>query len=565
MLPSGFARFLLLAGALGVQLACGMPRSTAGTASVRSATGGQRGPLAAHSPAAHPPAARAQLVVSVIFDQLGSQTLLEHLDLLSEEGAIRQALLRGSFFERSEYPQAHTLTAPGHAVTYTGVPPEDNGVDVNALWDRESARVVHAVADSRYPVFGRGGEVTAGPGRLRVATVAHALVEHTQGAARVVSLSLKDRAAIFPVGTRADAVLWFDVKLGRFTSSGAWYARLPDWVERHQRENPLSALLEPWRPLSPERYRARLGPDDAPGEGPLPGGTRSFPHRFDVVAPPWRALRASPRLSEYLIGLAEAAVRAESLGGDAVPDLLMLSISGTDYVGHAFGPRSWEYVDHLVRADLALGRWLARLEQRMPISVLLTSDHGVAPLPESERAGQRGARVVPDRLSSRLRQRLDSVFGPGPWVERLLPPYLYLSEEARGHPRAQEMVQHAIEALTEADGVAAAYAISDVRGWRDSRDPLRRSLAVALAPEASPDVVIVTAPRHPLDIGRPDGVGTHHGSPHDYDRQVPVLAFGVGVPHARHAALVSQLSVAPTLSRLLGVPAPGQASSEPLF
>src|SRR5690606_34510540 len=160
--------------------------------------------------------------------------------------------------------------------------------------------------------------------------------------------------------------------------------------------------------------RARLGPDDAAGEGNYRGFGVTFPHRFDGSEAPLRALSLTPMLSEYLVALTEAAARQQRLGEDDVPDLIALSISGTDKAGHVFGPRSWEYVDHLIRADRAAGAWLGRLAQSAPLAVLITSDHGAAPLPEVRPAPS--GRLVPARLQQRMEAALSAHFGAGPWV-----------------------------------------------------------------------------------------------------------------------------------------------------
>ncbi|HKO90982.1 MAG TPA: alkaline phosphatase family protein, partial [Polyangiaceae bacterium] len=328
--------------------------------------------------------APARLVVALVFDQLGSDTLLRHQRWLDPSGAIAQAIAQGVFLERSVYPYASTLTAPGHAAIHTGTAPSQNGIDNNSRWDEAQGRALGIVDEPRRWVFGRERDgITVGPGQLRLPTVATQLKAETGGAARVVSLSLKDRSAVLSVGGAADLVLWFDSKLGAFTSSSAWGAALPEWVGRYQAAHPLQALFVPWEPLFKERYEAQLGPDAAPGEGDLYGLGTTFPHDWARVKKPWSALGCTPMLSEYLIELADAAVTEQGLGLDAVPDLLALSISGTDCAGHVFGPDSWEYVDHLVRADRAAGQWLTRLAKRLPLSVLITSDHGVARLPES--------------------------------------------------------------------------------------------------------------------------------------------------------------------------------------
>ncbi len=512
-------------------------------------------------PASHQP---PRLVVALVLDQLGSDTLLKHLPWLHADGAIRQAITRGVYLEHSVYPYANTLTAPGHAAIHTGAPPSVSGVEGNSAWDAQKGGPVSCIEDVRHPVFGREPEgISAGPGRLLVPTVAHALKAQTGGVAKVISLSLKDRSAILSVGSAADLVLWFDSKLGAFTSSSAWGTALPAWVQRYQVEHPLTALLTPWLPHSERAYRASLGRDDAPGEGDLGGFGTTFPHGWERVAKPWSVLGCTPMLSEYLVSLAEAAVHALELGRDSVPDLVALSISGTDCTGHVFGPDSWEYVDHLVRADRAVGAWLKRLEQTTPIAVLITSDHGVAALPES-RPGPAG-RIFPQLMQARVEASVAAQFGSGPWVQGIVPPYVYLTPRAREHAQASQVLARALTALRKELGLRDAWPLSEVRQWASDPDPLRRSLELSLAPDTNADIMFLTLPDYPIDLRDPEAKGTNHGTPYAYDRQVPVLAWGSAVPRRRQSEPVDQLRVAATLAHLLGVAPPAQAAAGALL
>jgi hypothetical protein len=504
------------------------------------------------------------LVIALIFDQLGSETLLKHLPLLDPRGVIRQALTRGAFFERSVYPYALTVTAPGHAAIHTGAPPSVNGVGGNSDWDARRGQTVATCDDPRHLVFGREqAGVSASAMRLRAPTVAHALKAESAGAAKVVSLSLKDRSAAFSVGSAGDLVLWYDATLAAFTSSSAWGSALPAWLARYQAEHPISALFQPWLPLSESEYRARLGPDAAPGEGDLDGFGTTFPHGWAGVGAPHSVLACTPMLSEYLVDLAGAAVVAHELGRDGAPDLLALSISGTDCSGHVFGPDSWEYVDHLARADRALGEWLARLEQTLPLALLITSDHGVAPLQETHPG--MGGRLIPRQIQAHVEAALVAELGPGPWLIGMRTPFLYFSARAREPAQADAVRQKALATLRSYPGLAGAWAVSEVRQWSEDADPLRRGMALSVTPDESADLVFLPAAHYTVDLGNPAGHGTNHGTPYDYDKQVPVLAWGVGVPRLRQAAPVDQLRVAATLSHMLGVPPPARALPQPLF
>jgi hypothetical protein len=538
------------------------PRTLPKPASLGAGT--SAAPVSAAVPKSEPAAGGApRVVVSVIYDQLGSDTLLAHLDLLDPNGAIRRAVDRGVYLERSVYPHANTLTAPGHATTYSGAPPLVTGIDGNSAWDAGRKQLLPVTEDPHSPVFGREpGNPGASPTRLRVPTVAHALRAQRGSAATIISLSIKDRSAILPVGSAANLVLWYDAKLGAFTSSPVWGPALPAWLSRYQSEHPLRELLVPWAAERPELYRERLGPDDAPGEGVRSGFGKVFPHVLDARSSPG-LLSCTPMLSEYLIRLAEVAAHEAHVGQDAVPDLVALSVSGTDGAGHIFGPRSWEYVDHLIRADRAVGAWLARLEQSTSVAVLITSDHGVAPLPESR--GSDAGRLFPEQLTTQLEAALSARFGGGGrWVLGVHSPFVYLSDRARLSPERARILEHARATLSQAPGVRDVWTLERVRSFGDS-DPIERAFRLSVAPDNDADLMLYTHPYFPLDLRDPAAQGTNHGTPYDYDRQVPVLAYGATVPQRRVSEPVDQMRVAATLSRLLGVAPPAFAAPGPLF
>jgi hypothetical protein len=503
----------------------------------------------------------ARVVVAVIIDQLGSDTLLERMDLLDPKGALRRAIDSGVYFERSLFPYANTLTAPGHVAVHTGTPPLVSGIEGNATWDRERG-AIPVTDDPGRPVIGRepGGR-GASPTRLRVPTVAHALRAASGGASKIISLSIKDRSAILSVGSAADLVLWYDAERGAFTSSTVWGDTLPPWLARYEADHPIRQLVVPWMAERPDEYRVRLGPDDAPGEGDLDGFGVIFPHRLAQVDKPLAVLPITPMLSEYLIGLTAAAAGELHLGEDDVPDLIALSISGTDGAGHLFGPGSWEYTDHLIRADRALGAWLERLERIAPIAVLITSDHGVSPLPETRDGA---GRLYPARLERSIERALTQHFGAGPWVAGMLAPFVYLDEKVRLHPERAKLVEVARAALLDEPGVRGAWALERVRAFGDG-DPIERAMRLSVAPDNEAALMFLMKPYHPLDLRHPPDKGTNHGTPYDYDQQVPVLAFGASVPVRRSPLPVDQLRVAATLAHLLRIPQPAQAAKGSLF
>jgi hypothetical protein len=561
----GVCRALASLGLLGLTATCNSTQNAPGNAgTVKPSQPVQSAAAALPPPAADPGGTDPEaprLVVAIIIDQLGSDTLLSSLGALDPAGALARAVDSGVYFERSAYAYANTLTAPGHVAVHTGAPPQASGIEGNSTWDY-SRGPVPVTNDPSRPVFGREpGNAGASPTRLRVPTVAHALRAATQGAAKVISLSIKDRSAILSVGTAADLVLWYDAKLGDFTSSAVWGPALPAWLTRYRTQHPIGDLLVPWVAEKPDAYLARLGPDAARGEGDLGGFGIVFPHRFDGVENPLRVLQLTPMLSEYLVSLTETAARELHLGEDDVPDLIALSISGTDGAGHVFGPHSWEYIDHLVRADRAVGAWLSRLEQRTRVAVLITSDHGVSPLPETLDGS---GRLYPARIARRIDAALSTHFGAGPWLADVLTPFVYLNARARQHPERARLVEVARAALLEEPSVRDAWTLERVRAFGDA-DPIEKALRLSVAPDNEAALMFLTRPYHPLDLRDPPDRGTNHGTPYDYDRQVPVLAWGASIPHRRSAEPIDQMRVAATLAHLLRVSEPSAAAKGSLF
>lgn len=512
---------------------------------------------ASRAPRGSPPP-RPRIVVAVVVDQLATHALERHLPHLPEEGALRRGIARGALHRHVVYPYAGTYTAAGHAAIATGAPPAVSGVVANEVYDRERARVVAIVDDGEHAVHGVP-DAYASPRALHVETVADALERATDGRARVVSLSIKDRAVAFTAGRTPDLALWYDARLPGYTSS-TFYGELPAWLEAWQREHPIDALLTPWVPGDPALLARVAGEDDAEGEGDWHGLGATFPHDPRASTEPYSVLRATPQSSEHLLELAGEAARRAELGEDEVPDLLVLSISSTDYVAHTFGPDSWEYLDNLIRVDRALGAFLDRLErERGPIAVLLTSDHGGAPLPERSGTG----RLMPEAIASELEAELDRALGEGEWVSAFVQPFVYLSEEAR-EDRRERAVRAAIAWLSARPEIGFAADAREALGWRDHEDPLRRAVGLSVAQDFEGDVFVVPREGFVVDEDMPRGFGTSHGTPWSYDRTVPVILWGAGVAHLETDAPLPQGRVASTLAALLGIAPPAAAPRAPL-
>lgn len=556
----------------------------------------------------------------VVLDQVGSWVLERYLPKLRSDGIIHRTIDRGAFHHRVTYNYAGTYTAPGHAAIHTGQPPARSGVAMNRIWNREARNTLSVVEDHQHPVFNHT-ETSASPGLLQVDTVADALMEQTHGRAKVLSVSMKDRGAVIPGGRTPTMAIWYDEHAGAFTTSTQYAQQLPPWLDRWNRENPVTNLFRPWTRLSGSSPISNPLLDNAPGEGDWKGLGRVFPHDLARASEPRAAVLATPMSTDWLLALTSRAVDQYDLGKDNVPDLLAISVSGTDYVGHVFGPESLEAEDNLIRVDMALGRLVRQLESegRGPISVLITADHGVARLPEANVAAghdahrldwdavpreinriltaenaaetadagtpedattarDSGARNHPQQLqpmsdggttSDAGAGTVDAAGAPrvtGP-VEAFVQPFVFLTPEARNSPERSAIVQRVLRAVRQIPGVYGAYDARDAEQLRASRDRVERAVGWSIPSHASyqlGDVFIVPSENSLVDERMPAGSGTSHGSPWTYDIEVPVLMSGPAVTHVESTEAMEQNRVAASIATMLQINAPTGAPSNAL-
>ena len=328
------------------------------------------------------------------------------------------------------------------------------------------------------------------------------------------------------------------------------------WLEGFNRANPVERLLQPWEPADPDRLERLFGPDARSGEMyPL------FPHDPRETPNPWYAFSGTPESSEYLLAAAYAVVKSERMGIDEVPDFLVISVSGTDIVGHLWGVRSWEYADNLARIDRALAHFVKLVEARGPVAFVLTADHGVAELPEQIRDKRRsGGRLTPEALVAAAELAGDEVLGTGDWIAGYVPPLFTYT--ASGKARRAELTRALRAALPDVEGVRAVYDANEGEQLRRSRDEIERLVGASLPDDPPGDLYLIAEPGW-FDALSEDG-GTNHGSPWEYDRRVPVLMWGTAIERRTSSKPQNVLRVATTLAALLDVPPPEGAPEWPL-
>lgn len=517
------------------------------------------------APPAVPTAAeRPRLVLFVSVDQMRADYLDRFRPLYSS--GLKRLAEGGAVFTRAMYRHACTETGPGHSVLLSGRSPRSSGIVGNSWYDRTLRQRVNVVDDPAARLVGssRSGRA-ASPAYFGAFTVGD-MLKAISPASRVVGVSFKDRSAILMGGRRADAAYWYQALDGRFVTSSWYMPEAPGWLERFNRAKPADALAgKPWERLLPDTaaYLRYAGEDAVDGEFDrkdivFPHATRGAPPSFEY----YDNLRRTPFADEMLLDFAVEAMKGHDLGRDEATDLLAVGFSACDVIGHTYGPDSQEQMDNLLRLDRTLGRLLDEAERRAGrgrVLVVLTADHGVMPLVEVLKArGVDARRADAAELLRPVERALATRFpGKGDLIADPDPMELVLDREAiqRGGLELGDVEGAIRDALLGTGLVEAVYTQAQLAGPRPADDPFFDRHQRAFFASRSGD--LVARIRKHVYLGGYVG-GTGHGSPHDYDRHVPIVFMGRGIRPGPRDAETGPEDIAWALGRLLGLEYPQQ-------
>jgi predicted AlkP superfamily pyrophosphatase or phosphodiesterase len=491
-------------------------------------------------PQRRPPAAAAQkpkLVLAVAIDQFRFDYLLRFQADYKE--GLRRLWTKGAVFTNARYEHFPTVTAIGHSTFLTGATPSISGIIGNDWWDRDRGKNITSVADESTKLLGGKPGIGASPRNMRVSTVGDELKVATGGKAKVIGISLKDRSAILPAGHAADGAYWFDNTTGNFVSSTFYFPDLPGWVKDYNGGRP------------GDRYRSRKWL------------THAMPETLDEKL--YAALAPSP-FGNYLVEeFAERAIAAEQLGQRGTTDLLAVSFSSNDYVGHQMGPDAPEVREVAIETDRLLGTLFKFIESRVGMAntvVVLTADHGVAPVPETNQ-GRRmpGGRLVPGSIFNAVNAALTKKWGEGKWILSPSEYSLYLNWDliAQKGLNKDEVTAEAKEAALAVPHVFRVYTRQQLMNGQALEDQLGRRVMNGFDVKRSADLTILLEP-YWIYIQK----GTTHGTTFSYDAHVPVIFMGPGIRPGKYHQQAAVNDIAPTLATLLEVETPSGSMGHPL-
>ncbi len=503
-------------------------------------------------------AGSVRLVLVIVVDQMRADYLSRFEDQF--RGGLRHLMLKGRIFAEAHQEHACTVTAVGHSTILTGSLPAHNGIIGNDWYDRSRKQVVHSTTAVNGTEVGHSGDIPPAPLALRTTALGD-WIRESNPEARVFALSRKDRAAIMLGGQHPTGVFWYNPAGGTFQTSAYYQSGLPGWLSAFNASKPANKYFRRvWDRMTSASHYGSSTPDDQPGEKKL-NGRRTFPYRYDAGSRPdsrfYSYLTNTPFMDELTLELAERAVRAEKLGQRGVPDLLAVSLSTTDSVGHNFGPRSQEIQDMMLRLDRMLDRFLKFVDRQVGLDevlIVLTGDHGVAALPETENSDGLKLRASGglDETIKGAEAALELAYGPGPWIEREYDGNVYLNRTRMQEAGISyyDIERRAAEALRCMPLVENVFTRTELSSGNLDGGGYAALFANCYDPVRSGDLLIQVR-RDTLLLS--DAGGTTHGSPYQFDTHVPLVFCGPGVLPGRDQSHVRTVDIAPTLAGILGV------------
>ena len=512
-----------------------------------------------------------KLLVGIMVDQMRPDYLTRFGPDFGPDGFNR---LRREGFEcrNTHYNYIPTVTGPGHTSVYTGTTPRYHGIVGNSWYDRRLRRDVYCTDDTTVQLVGQASKGLGVSARNELSTTLGDELKMTYGGrSRVLALSLKDRASALPAGHLADGAYWFDTGTGNFISSTYYVPQLPAWVSDFNARKKADAYrAQTWTPLrGPEAYRNSL-PDSNRYERVFKGKTAAtFPYYLAKLAPlnppAYESLYTSPFGNNLLTDLALSALQNTDLGRDDVPDLLALSYSSPDAVGHAFGPLSKEENDLYLRLDLEIARLLQALDKTVGKGnyvVFLTADHGASEVTryladQKAPVGRFDKAAVTQAASAYLAAQL----GPGQWLETERNNMYYLSRPLIAQRKLELARVQALlaEFLRDQPGIAQVNTTTQLL-TSSSGALLETRLQNGLYYPRFGDVRFELLPGWTGDIG----VGASHGTGYAYDTHVPLLWYGLGIPVGVSYLPHTITDIAPTAAMLLSSKLPSACTGQPI-
>jgi len=513
---------------------------------------------------------RSKLVVGIVVDQMRYDYLTRFESKFGDGGFMRM-ISEGFNCKNNHFNYVPTYTGPGHASIYTGTTPKYHGIIGNNFYDKEIKEMVYCAGDDEVESVGtenRAGKMS--PHRMQTTTFSDENRLFTQMRGKTIGISLKDRGAILPAGHTANAAYWFHGKdEGSWISSSFYMNDLPQWVKDFNTSESAESYLKEWNTVYDISTYTESGVDENTFEGGFKGKEKAtFPYDLKTLSKDNRGfdiLKATPYGNSLTTDFAMAAIKAENLGQDEITDVLAVSFSATDYVGHNFGVNSKEIEDTYIRLDKDLERLFTYLDETVgkgEYTVFLTADHGAIDVPSYLKSVNIPAGYLDNKATkSQFETYVEAKFKHSNLIENVSNNQIFLNRKRIDSlglkiNEVQESMVNELITYKNVDKVFAAFTMTT----SSFTTGIESLLQNGYNQKRSGDVIMVPNPNY-ISYSK---TGSTHGSGLNHDTHVPLLFFGKGIKHGETYNKTVITDIAPTISALLGISFPNGATGEVL-
>ncbi len=515
-------------------------------------------PVKESSAISHP-----KLVVGIVVDQMRWDYLTRYYPLFQANGGFRRMLGDGFSFDNTQIPYVPTVTACGHTCVYTGSIPALHGIVGNNWWDNRLQKGMYCSEDKSVKGVGSKTEEDGqmSPKNMLTTSVCDELRLASNFASKVIGIAIKDRGAILPAGHSANAAYWYESKTGNFISSTYYMNELPGWVQQFNgRKLPDSLYRLGWKTALPAATYSLFSSADDKAYESKPFGKEALGFPYDLskfVGKDYSKISSTPWGNTLTAEMAKAAVLAEKLGQGSATDFLAVSFSSPDYIGHSFGPNSWENADDYVRLDQELGKFFQFLDAQLgakSYTVFLTADHAVAHIPGYLKENRiPGGLLDMSGMMKDMNLQIKQRYGIDNAIASIMNEQVYLSRKRLDTSKADvvEIKNFIVQYLLKEENITHAFSSDDVL-ITPLPKVIREMYANGFHPSRSGDVSFIPKPGY--FIG--GSTGTTHGSPFQYDTHIPLLWYGWGIKKGSSNKMVYMTDIAPTVAALLRIQAP---------
>lgn len=511
-------------------------------------------------------AERPKLVIGIVVDQMRYDYLYRFWDLFGE-GGFKELVKGGYSCTNTHYNYVPTYTGPGHASIFTGTTPWMHGIIGNYWYERETGKSVYCAEDNdETAVGGTPEQGKYSPRRLLVNTIADEMRISNSFKSKTIGIAIKERSSILPAGQSANAAYWFDEILGNWITSTYYLKDVPKWVaDFNAKKRPESLLKNKWETTHPISKYTMCSIDDSPHEGLFPGEEKPvFPHDIPAITKKlenFSAAEGTPFGNTLTKEFAIEAIKGEKLGQGEFTDILTLSFSSPDYIGHRYGPHAIETADCYVKLDKEIKEFLEFVKKQFPKGdylIFLTADHGASEVPGFVRQNHIDCGLIDlSAYQARAEKALTQKFNPDPETKFILDIknfQIYFDHKiaAKYKTTPEEMIKIITPELMKFPEIRDVFPSSNLENGTNSNDPLRKRIFFGHNKKRGGDGWIVFNPgwlHH-------DNKGTSHGAPYEYDNHVPLLFYGMNVNKGEHTGYVDITDIAPTVSNFLKIMAP---------